>query len=100
MSQPAYPPVNFSISNFLTPNCNSLTCALIPYSFSTILSLTLSLSLSFPPVSKKIDELQQSLKKKDEDMRQMEDRYKLYVEKARTVSTHKAHQEACHKETP
>uniref|UniRef100_A0A8C5AMG4 Hook microtubule tethering protein 2 n=1 Tax=Gadus morhua TaxID=8049 RepID=A0A8C5AMG4_GADMO len=36
-------------------------------------------------VSKKIDELQQSLKKKDEDMRQMEDRYKLYVEKARTV---------------
>uniref|UniRef100_A0A8C5FFJ2 Hook microtubule tethering protein 2 n=1 Tax=Gadus morhua TaxID=8049 RepID=A0A8C5FFJ2_GADMO len=80
-----YPPVNFSISNFLTPNCNSLTCALIPYSFSTILSLTLSLSLSFPPVSKKIDELQQSLKKKDEDMRQMEDRYKLYVEKARTV---------------
>ncbi|CAL8315937.1 unnamed protein product [Arctogadus glacialis] len=36
-------------------------------------------------LSKKIDELQQSLKKKDEDMRQMEDRYKLYVEKARTV---------------
>ena len=38
-------------------------------------------------MSKKIDELQQSLKKKDEDMRQMEDRYKHYVEKARTVST-------------
>ncbi|CAL8270851.1 unnamed protein product [Lota lota] len=36
-------------------------------------------------MSKKIDELQESLKKKDEDMRLMEDRYKVYVEKARTV---------------
>ncbi|XP_069460225.1 protein Hook homolog 2 isoform X2 [Ambystoma mexicanum] len=35
--------------------------------------------------SKKIDELQQILKKKDEDMRAMEERYKRYVEKARTV---------------
>uniref|UniRef100_A0A671Q4H2 Protein Hook homolog 2-like n=1 Tax=Sinocyclocheilus anshuiensis TaxID=1608454 RepID=A0A671Q4H2_9TELE len=33
----------------------------------------------------KIDELQEILKKKDEDMRRMEDRYKRYVEKARTV---------------
>ncbi|XP_056304494.1 protein Hook homolog 2 [Danio aesculapii] len=42
-----------------------------------------------PPVdsnmAKKIDELQEILKKKDEDMRRMEDRYKRYVEKARTV---------------
>uniref|UniRef100_A0A673IYD9 Calponin-homology (CH) domain-containing protein n=1 Tax=Sinocyclocheilus rhinocerous TaxID=307959 RepID=A0A673IYD9_9TELE len=38
-------------------------------------------------VAKKIDELQEILKKKDEDMRRMEDRYKRYVEKARTVST-------------
>uniref|UniRef100_A0A673IX98 Calponin-homology (CH) domain-containing protein n=1 Tax=Sinocyclocheilus rhinocerous TaxID=307959 RepID=A0A673IX98_9TELE len=36
-------------------------------------------------VAKKIDELQEILKKKDEDMRRMEDRYKRYVEKARTV---------------
>uniref|UniRef100_A0A8D3CUZ6 Calponin-homology (CH) domain-containing protein n=1 Tax=Scophthalmus maximus TaxID=52904 RepID=A0A8D3CUZ6_SCOMX len=33
----------------------------------------------------KIDELQEILRKKDEDMKQMEDRYKRYVEKARTV---------------
>uniref|UniRef100_A0A8C1WSG7 Hook microtubule tethering protein 2 n=1 Tax=Cyprinus carpio TaxID=7962 RepID=A0A8C1WSG7_CYPCA len=36
-------------------------------------------------VAKKIDELQEILKKKDEDMRRMEERYKRYVEKARTV---------------
>ncbi|XP_048346341.1 protein Hook homolog 2 isoform X4 [Sphaerodactylus townsendi] len=35
--------------------------------------------------AKKIDELQQSLKKKDEDMRAMEERYKLYMDKACTV---------------
>ncbi|XP_056263829.1 protein Hook homolog 2-like [Pseudoliparis swirei] len=34
---------------------------------------------------KKIDELQASLRKKDEDMKQMEERYKRYAEKARTV---------------
>lgn len=38
-------------------------------------------------VAKKIDELQESLRKKDEDMKQMEERYKRYVEKARTVSS-------------
>uniref|UniRef100_A0A673WCP6 Hook microtubule tethering protein 2 n=1 Tax=Salmo trutta TaxID=8032 RepID=A0A673WCP6_SALTR len=36
-------------------------------------------------VAKKIDELQEILKKKDEDMKLMEERYKRYVEKARTV---------------
>ncbi|XP_062872704.1 protein Hook homolog 2-like [Trichomycterus rosablanca] len=36
-------------------------------------------------MTKKIDELQASLRKKDEDMRQMEERYKRYMEKARTV---------------
>nr|XP_060620922.1 protein Hook homolog 2 [Anolis sagrei ordinatus] len=35
--------------------------------------------------AKKIDELQQSLKKKDEDMRAMEERYKRYMDKACTV---------------
>lgn len=35
--------------------------------------------------AKKIDELQEILKKKDEDMKAMEERYKRYVEKARTV---------------
>uniref|UniRef100_A0A673IN54 Calponin-homology (CH) domain-containing protein n=1 Tax=Sinocyclocheilus rhinocerous TaxID=307959 RepID=A0A673IN54_9TELE len=39
----------------------------------------------FLSLAKKIDELQEILKKKDEDMRRMEDRYKRYVEKARTV---------------
>ncbi|KAM7372423.1 hypothetical protein PAMP_009590 [Pampus punctatissimus] len=36
-------------------------------------------------LAKKIDELQEILRKKDEDMKQMEERYKRYVEKARTV---------------
>uniref|UniRef100_A0A8C7XJV0 Hook microtubule tethering protein 2 n=1 Tax=Oryzias sinensis TaxID=183150 RepID=A0A8C7XJV0_9TELE len=36
-------------------------------------------------VAKKIDELQEILRKKDEDMKQMEERYKRYMEKARTV---------------
>ncbi|XP_072299628.1 protein Hook homolog 2 [Eucyclogobius newberryi] len=36
-------------------------------------------------MAKKIDELQEILRKKDEDMKQMEDRYKKYMEKARTV---------------
>uniref|UniRef100_A0AAQ6AJB9 Calponin-homology (CH) domain-containing protein n=1 Tax=Amphiprion ocellaris TaxID=80972 RepID=A0AAQ6AJB9_AMPOC len=36
-------------------------------------------------MAKKIDELQEILQKKDEDMKQMEDRYKRYMEKARTV---------------
>uniref|UniRef100_A0A673ZAD2 Hook microtubule tethering protein 2 n=1 Tax=Salmo trutta TaxID=8032 RepID=A0A673ZAD2_SALTR len=36
-------------------------------------------------MGKKIDELQEILKKKDEDMKLMEERYKRYVEKARTV---------------
>ncbi|KAK3508123.1 hypothetical protein QTP70_014680 [Hemibagrus guttatus] len=36
-------------------------------------------------MAKKIDELQTILRKKDEDMRQMEERYKHYMEKARTV---------------
>ncbi|XP_017272286.1 protein Hook homolog 2 isoform X2 [Kryptolebias marmoratus] len=36
-------------------------------------------------MAKKIDELQEILRRKDEDMKQMEERYKRYVEKARTV---------------
>uniref|UniRef100_A0A671YGJ6 Hook microtubule tethering protein 2 n=1 Tax=Sparus aurata TaxID=8175 RepID=A0A671YGJ6_SPAAU len=36
-------------------------------------------------MAKKIDELQEILRKKDEDMKQMEERYKRYVDKARTV---------------
>lgn len=51
--------------------------------FSPFLPPFSSSSLS---VARKIDELQLILKKKDEDMKQMEDRYKRYVEKARTVS--------------
>lgn len=36
-------------------------------------------------MAKKIDELQEILRKKDEDMKQMEERYKKYMDKARTV---------------
>lgn len=34
----------------------------------------------------KVDELTAALKKKDDDMRAMEERYKMYLEKARNVS--------------
>ncbi|XP_053299450.1 protein Hook homolog 2 [Pleuronectes platessa] len=36
-------------------------------------------------MAKKIDELQEILRRKDDDMKQMEERYKRYVEKAKTV---------------
>lgn len=52
--------------------------------FSVLALHTFIFSLS---VAKKIDELQESLRKKDEDMKQMEERYKRYVEKAKTVRT-------------
>ncbi|KAG1928674.1 protein Hook [Pimephales promelas] len=41
-------------------------------------------------VAKKVDELQEILKKKDEDMRRMEERYKRYVDKARTHDSEKS----------
>lgn len=34
----------------------------------------------------RVEELEEALKKKDEDMKQMEDRYKKYLEKAKSVS--------------
>lgn len=33
-----------------------------------------------------MEELEEALKKKDEDMKQMEERYKKYLEKAKSVS--------------
>lgn len=33
-----------------------------------------------------MDELEEALKKKDDDMKQMEERYKKYLEKAKSVS--------------
>lgn len=33
-----------------------------------------------------MDELEEALKKKDEEMKQMEERYKKYLEKAKSVS--------------
>lgn len=38
-------------------------------------------------VAQRVDELEEALKKKDEDMKQMEERYKKYLEKAKSVST-------------
>lgn len=35
--------------------------------------------------AQKVEELEEALKKKDEDMKQMEDRYKKYLEKAKSV---------------
>lgn len=36
--------------------------------------------------AQRVDELEDALKKKDEDMKQMEERYKKYLEKAKSVS--------------
>lgn len=38
-----------------------------------------------PPAARRIEELQDSLQKKDADLRAMEERYRQYVDKARTV---------------
>lgn len=38
-----------------------------------------------PPADRRIEELQDSLQKKDADLRAMEERYRRYVDKARTV---------------
>lgn len=40
-----------------------------------------------PPAARRIEELQHSLQKKDADLRAMEERYRRYVDKARTVRT-------------
>ncbi len=37
--------------------------------------------------AQRVEELEEALKKKDEDMKQMEERYKKYLEKAKSVST-------------
>lgn len=37
-------------------------------------------------VAHRVDELEEALKKKDEEMKQMEERYKKYLEKAKSVS--------------
>lgn len=39
----------------------------------------------------KIEELQEALRKKEEEMKQMEERYKKYLEKAKSVSMHVPH---------
>lgn len=36
--------------------------------------------------AQKVEELEEALKKKDEDMKQMEERYKKYLEKAKSVN--------------
>ena len=41
--------------------------------------------LSVCPLALRLDELMAALKKKDDDMRAMEERYKMYLEKARNV---------------
>jgi len=38
-------------------------------------------------IALKIEELQEALRKKEEEMKQMEERYKKYLEKAKSVST-------------
>ena len=40
----------------------------------------------FSTIVQKINELEAALQKKDEDMKAMEERYKMYLEKARNVS--------------
>lgn len=47
---------------------------------------TLYSPLLFYLKASKVDELMAALKKKDDDMRAMEERYKMYLEKARNVS--------------
>lgn len=46
----------------------------------------------FSRIAQKISELEAALQKKDEDMKAMEERYKMYLEKARNVSDPPAEQ--------
>lgn len=48
--------------------------------------LNWSCFISFSITAQKINELEAALQKKDEDMKAMEERYKMYLEKARNVS--------------
>lgn len=57
------------------------------YSMPTpLLLLFLTVSRVMWPAAQRVDELEDALKKKDEDMKQMEERYKKYLEKAKSVS--------------
>lgn len=38
--------------------------------------------------AQRVEELEEALKKKDDDMKQMEERYKKYLEKAKSVSVY------------
>ena len=49
----------------------------------------------FSQIAQKISELEAALQKKDEDMKAMEERYKMYLEKARNVSDPPAKQILC-----
>ena len=44
------------------------------------------LSVSYFSLAEKVNELQELLNKKDQEMKGMEDRYKKYLEKAKSVS--------------
>ena len=67
-------------------NSKSISAASLSAHLSIFSSHSTLILFFYPSVAKKIDELQEILRKKDEDMKQMEERYKRYVEKARTVS--------------
>ncbi|ETE67464.1 Protein Hook-like 1 [Ophiophagus hannah] len=47
--------------------------------------ISTNITLGFLIIAQKIEELEAALHKKDEDMKSMEERYKMYLEKARTV---------------
>lgn len=49
----------------------------------------------FSQIAQKISELEAALQRKDEDMKAMEERYKMYLEKARNVSDPPAEQIPC-----
>uniref|UniRef100_A0AAQ5Z4U6 Calponin-homology (CH) domain-containing protein n=1 Tax=Amphiprion ocellaris TaxID=80972 RepID=A0AAQ5Z4U6_AMPOC len=61
------------------PTCPGTNTEEIPHRVNLRLKITVMI------FSLKVDELMAALKKKDDDMRAMEERYKMYLEKARNV---------------
>lgn len=59
-------------------------------SLQSLIQLSLNVTSNLHGLlASKLEELNAALKKKDDDMRAMEERYKMYLEKARNVSEKK-----------
>lgn len=76
---------NSVIEDMEVKHSSSSECGSVPLCEPTVV-LSSNLVLATVLSAQRVDELEDALKKKDEDMKQMEERYKKYLEKAKSVS--------------